>query len=544
MHSIRTRITAMTIGAIIIVMVIAAAFGIVAIRNIGISSSEQMLLLLCEAGEKNLDDYLEDLEQDVQAISAYVEADLDGLDDAKLQAHLDRVSVFFKKVMIQTKGVMTYYYRIDPVVSSDVKGFWFVNTDGEGFQEHEVTDITLYDTEDTSQLVWFTVPKASGKPVWLPPYITDNLDVRVISYNIPAYLGGQFVGVIGIELDYSAMAEQVDNITLYENGYAFVTAEDGSVIYHPHMDITTRESVPDIVEDFISPNTIIRYNYGGTEKMAVWLPLINGDHLNVSVPLNEINAGWHKWVFAIIITFSVLLIVFIVFFLKYTGKITRPLQQLTKVAEQIDEGNYDCTLDYDENDEIGVLTHTFRRVTANLKTYITDLNDLAYADALTSLHNKGAFDICIKDIQTKLDEPNGGLAFAVCIFDCNDLKAVNDENGHDKGDIYLKETAAIICEVFEHSPVFRIGGDEFAALLLDRDYENREELLRLFDEKCKEKRRQETDAWEQVNVARGMAIYEPKRDESVSDVVRRADRIMYENKWDTKLNRSQSTAAE
>jgi diguanylate cyclase (GGDEF)-like protein len=298
------------------------------------------------------------------------------------------------------------------------------------------------------------------------------------------------------------------------------------------------------VEDFISPNTIIRYNYGGTEKMAVWLPLINGDHLNVSVPLNEINARWHKWVFAIIITFSVLLIVFIVFFLKYTGKITRPLQQLTKVAEQIDEGNYDCTLDYDENDEIGVLTHTFRRVTANLKTYITDLNDLAYADALTSLHNKGAFDICIKDIQTKLDEPNGGLAFAVCIFDCNDLKAVNDENGHDKGDIYLKETAAIICEVFEHSPVFRIGGDEFAALLLDRDYENREELLRLFDEKCKEKRRQETDAWEQVNVARGMAIYEPKRDESVSDVVRRADRIMYEKKWDTKLNRSQSTAAE
>ena len=222
MHSIRTRLTAMTIGAIIIVMVIAAAFGIVAIRNIGISSSEQMLLLLCEAGEKNLDDYLEDLEQDVQAISAYVEADLDGLDDAKLQAHLDRVSVFFKKVMIQTKGVMTYYYRIDPVVSSDVKGFWFVNTDGEGFQEHEVTDITLYDTEDTSQLVWFTVPKASRKPVWLPPYITDNLDVRVISYNIPVYLGGQFVGVIGIELDYSAMAEQVDNITLYENGYAFV----------------------------------------------------------------------------------------------------------------------------------------------------------------------------------------------------------------------------------------------------------------------------------------------------------------------------------
>jgi diguanylate cyclase (GGDEF)-like protein len=82
--------------------------------------------------------------------------------------------------------------------------------------------------------------------------------------------------------------------------------------------------------------------------------------------------------------------------------------------------------------------------------------------------------------------------------------------------------------------VFRIGGDEFAALLMDRDYQNRDELLRLFDEKCLEKRRQNSDAWEQVDVARGMAVYDPNEDESVSDVVRRADKIMYENKWESK----------
>lgn len=182
MHSIRTRISAATIGAIIITMIIATILGVVAIRDIGITSSEQMLLLLCEAGQKNLDDYLEDLEQDIAAISAYVENDLDGLDGVQLQAHLDRVSDFFKKVMVKTDGVKTYYYRIDPTISSTVKGFWYVDLDGEGFQEHEVTDITQYDTEDTSQLVWFTVPKATGEAVWLPPYITDNLDVRVISY--------------------------------------------------------------------------------------------------------------------------------------------------------------------------------------------------------------------------------------------------------------------------------------------------------------------------------------------------------------------------
>ncbi len=534
MHSLRTKITAVTISAIIITMIIATIFGVVAIRNIGMSSSEEMLMLLCEAGEKNLDASLLDVEQDVETISAYVESDLDGLEDEQLASHLNRVSDFFKKVLYKTNGIMTYYYRIDPEVSANVKGFWYVDENGEGFQEHEVTDITLYDTSDTSQLVWFTVPKATGKSVWLPPYITDNLGARVISYNTPVYLNGTFVGVIGIELDYSFMAEQIDNITLYENGYAFVVDEEGKLIYHPRMDVMTMDTSPQMPEEFRKRDTIIHYTFDGVKKMAVSLPLVNGDWLNVSVPLEEINAGWHKWINAIVIAFAVLLGLFILFIMNYTKRITKPLQDLTEVAEEIDAGKYDHKLDYSGDDEIGILTRTFSRVQTNLEKTITDLNDLAYADALTSLHNKGAFDIYMNNIQAELDGGKKDLRFAVCIFDCNNLKTVNDQNGHDKGDIYLKETAKIICDVFDHSPVFRIGGDEFAALLLDGDYENREALMKKFDETCTEKRSQEMDVWEQVDVARGMAAYDPSEDETVHDTVRRADKLMYENKWNHK----------
>ncbi len=539
MHSIRTRLTAVTIGAIVFTMIVATIFGVAAIRNIGLSDSEQMLRLLCEAGQKNLDDYLEDMERNIQVISAYVESDLDGLSDEKLQAHLDRVSDFFKKVMLKTDGVMTYYYRIDPAVSTRVKGFWFVNLDGEGFQEHTVTDITQYDTSDTSHLVWFTVPKATGEAVWLPPYTTDNLDVRVISYNIPVYLDGQFVGVIGIELDYSFMAGQVDNITLYKNGYAFMHDPEGRLIYHPHIDAAL-ETDPIVPDGIRGDGTLSRYRFAGVEKLAVSLPLLNGDRLSVAVPLNEINQNWERWIVTIVIAFGLLLTAFILFFMRYTRRITEPLRKLTEAAEQIDQGNYDCALDYKGKDEIGALTHTIRRMTANLKSYITDLNDLAYADALTSLHNKGAFDICVNNMQTRMENSEGALEFAVCIFDCNGLKWVNDQNGHDKGDIYLKKTAEIICDVYNHSAVFRIGGDEFAALLLDRDYQNRDELLREFDEKCAAKRGSEDNAWQRVDVARGMAVYDPQEDKSVNDVVRRADKIMYENKWRTKNERNKT----
>lgn len=133
-----------------------------------------MLLLMCETGQKNLDTYFQSVEQSVEMVSAYVGSDLNGLEDEKLQAHLERTSDIFNKLVHKTNGVLTYYYRIDPSVSQNVKGFWYVAND-EGVVRHEVTDISLYDTRDTSKLVWFTVPKATGKAVWLPPYFTDNL---------------------------------------------------------------------------------------------------------------------------------------------------------------------------------------------------------------------------------------------------------------------------------------------------------------------------------------------------------------------------------
>ena len=537
MRSIRTQITVMTACAIAVTMIIATVFGVIAIRETGSTSADKQLMLLCETGERNLDSYFDSVEHSVEIVSAYVEDDLDGIDDEHLQAHLDRVSDIFKKLTYNTNGIKTYYYRIDPKVTKNVKGFWYVHGEDGGFQEHEVTDITRYDTDDTSQLVWFTVPKATGEGVWLPPYITDNLDVRVVSYNVPVYYKGTFVGVIGIELDYSEMAEQVDNITLYENGYAFVDDQDGNILYHPRMDVMTMDEPPKTPEGVLSENNHISYTFEGVEKKAVWLPLRTGARLVVSVPVKEINAVWYKWTRHIIEIFGLLLIAFILFIMRWTRRITKPLSDLTEAAEQFDEGNYDCTIEYDAPNEIGLLTRTFNKLTSHLKSYINDLNDLAYADALTSLHNKGAFDITVNNMQTDMDmeaREGGQLEFAVCMFDCNDLKSVNDRNGHDKGDIYLKETAAIICEVFDHSPVFRVGGDEFAALLLNKDYQDRDRLIRLFDEKCAEKREEADLSWEKVDVARGMAVYDPEIDESVNDVVRRADRLMYENKWHIK----------
>ena len=82
--------------------------------------------------------------------------------------------------------------------------------------------------------------------------------------------------------------------------------------------------------------------------------------------------------------------------------------------------------------------------------------------------------------------------------------------------------------------MFRIGGDEFTALLQGTEYEQRDELLETFDDRCFDLRAMATEPWESIDVARGMAVYNPDKKETVEDVIRRADELMYQNKRESK----------
>ena len=166
---------------------------------------------------------------------------------------------------------------------------------------------------------------------------------------------------------------------------------------------------------------------------------------------------------------------------------------------------------------------------------VKDLNKKVFVDALTSVRNKGAFTNYVQELQEKLDRSED-TCFAVGIFDCDNLKTINDRYGHDKGDIYIKSASRLICRTFQHSPVFRIGGDEFAVILQNEDYENREELEKEFRANRRKLCASAAEKWEEPHVAVGIAAYDPAIDSAVADTIHRADQIMYENKSAGKKN--------
>ena len=532
MRSIRSKFTFLTACVIMVALSVATAIGVISIRKIGRSDADQMIHLTATTGAMNLESYFESVEHSVETVATLVQDSLEEMPFDELELQVESSRNLFSRIANNTNGVLTYYFRIDPKVSETIKGFWFVNLDGKGFEEHEVTDITQYDTDDTSVLVWFTVPKATGEGMWLPPYYTENLDVRVISYNVPVYRKDQFIGVIGIEIDYETLKKEAEEITIFDSGYAFILDADSNVIYHPDIDSTKLDletTAISHVDKFIGSNHI-QYNYEGTDKEAVWIPLRNGMRLYVCAPVSEIDSGWHAMIWNTLIASIIILVVAIIITMRFVDRITKPLIDLTQAAKKVDEGNYDFDVKYDEDDEVGILTNTIKQLVDHTREHISKLNKQVYVDALTSVRNKGGYGQYIHDLQEKMDDPKQQLEFAIGVFDCNDLKHINDTYGHDKGDIYLKAASKLICRIYQHSPVFRIGGDEFAVILENDDLRNRDELLKQFIREAEELNKATENDWEKVDLAIGFAVYDPELDTSIIDVARRADSLMYENK--------------
>ena len=154
---------------------------------------------------------------------------------------------------------------------------------------------------------------------------------------------------------------------------------------------------------------------------------------------------------------------------------------------------------------------------------------LAYRDPLTGVKSKHAYTEAVAGIDTRIE--TGGLeSFSVAVFDLNGLKTVNDMQGHDAGDRYIVSACRMICDYFKHSPVFRIGGDEFAAILEGEDYLNRAQIAEEFNRKIDGNQKK----GDNVVVSLGIAEYRRGEDENYQAVFDRADQIMYERKRELK----------
>lgn len=550
MHSIRLKITAMTIFAALTSILVMGSIGFLTLSRESDQASVEKMNLIGENLRQTLNAYFGSLQQSVE-MGIHIAADsMETMDaglflhsadasrkeylDATLARHCEDVEHALRSIAGNTSGVEAFYYCINSELGSGEKGFFWTREDGESFVRQEARDAAILNMNDTEHTVWYYAPIRAGTAMWTGPYTDAYQGVPVLSYSAPIYSQGFLVGVLGMDILMDTITQQIDAMRVYDTGYVYLMEPDGSILYHPTlMSGYSQHDFDSNFDDSLfqrssSGDQLIRYTINGEQRQLAFTTLANRLKVGVSVPVSEISASRRRMSIMILGVSAVLLAVFSLLALFLTRAVIRPLKNLVDASVRLMDGDYEAVLDYDGKDEIGILTQTFRHMRDYLKLYIQDLNSRVYYDAMTGVRNKGAYDISLGKLNGRI-RAGEDIAFAMVSFDCNELKHINDMYGHSQGDIYLKTACHLICQVFKHSPVFRMGGDEFAVILQGDDYREREDLIARFDREALDTA-QRTEPWTVVSAARGMAVYEKGRDTDAGQVMARADQAMYEDK--------------
>ena len=152
----------------------------------------------------------------------------------------------------------------------------------------------------------------------------------------------------------------------------------------------------------------------------------------------------------------------------------------------------------------------------------------ANIDSLTGFGNKRAYQDAVKQLEERIKENRA--EFAIAVFDLNGLKAINDDYGHESGDLALRDAAGVLKKAFGSAHLYRYGGDEFIALETNATLEEMQRRFSLLDWELEEANRTERPYVVPLSLAKGAAAFIPETDADYMKVFERADQAMYDDK--------------
>lgn len=541
MKSIQTKITLLILACVLLSAGVVGGVGILSAQRSADRDSTKIMNLMCEDKAKEMDALLSRIEQSVKTLAVYTIGQLEDLnrlknDSAYLLAYVDRVEEVAVNAAGNTDGAVAVYVRLNPDFTPPTSGlFWSKDALDGDFRPRTPTDLSRFAPTDTEHVGWYYTPIKNGTATWLDPYWNQNINIQMISYVIPLYMDSEAVGVVGMDIDFAVFSSLVEKAQIYQTGDAFLTDAAANIIYHRSLKLGTNlaevsDSLKPLAGELENGNrgtTLFSYAWEGQKKTMVYRNLSNGMRLVVTAPTAEIAAEKNTLIMQIGFVLLVGALISVVLTVLLTRRIVRPLKELNVAAQKIAEGDFSITLIQKSKDEVGTLTESFQKTVAHLQQYISYINGLAYRDSLTSVKNKTAY----LEAESRLEERMrlGRPEFGIVMLDINGLKQINDTFGHDFGDMIIISACRLICKTFSHSPVYRIGGDEFVVILEGGDYENRAQLLENLEQEI-ESHNAMTRNDTRVSIARGIAIYDSETDLVFAHVFKRADEAMYRNK--------------
>ncbi len=447
------------------------------------SCKEKLVVLDCqlslvEHAVNSIADFAQDLIEDPDVLK----------DSLSRRNYMQQMEKFSVELAESTEGSLSVYYHLSPEVTNNgTEGFYFIRKNlSADYVEIRATNLLKYDRDDFDYVGWYYIPVDRGEGTWIDPYKNKSLEKEIISYVVPIYRDELIIGVAGMDIDLQVFLKlgQVEN--LYNDSEIYMTNSSATELYSIDNNSDDRPLIEPAAKSFrkifeeyrnchfvqISKASLKEKNYSLTFGI-----LGNGMKYLLLCPRKEIVAQQNRLLGFSIATTIIFLAIATGASILGTRSVTKPIKQLSYAANEYAKGNWDFAIECSTNDEIKSLTDNIMFMASKTKKYIDVLNRQALIDGLTGAKNK----LCYKNFIHLLINSPEMEPYTIVMFDVNGLKSINDEYGHEAGDKLIIRSYQTVCKIFTHSPVFRIGGDEFVTILQNEDFRKQEKLFEQFE---------------------------------------------------------------
>ena len=242
---------------------------------------------------------------------------------------------------------------------------------------------------------WYLMPKLLDKPCWTEPYM--DLDAPTNTYEmVTSYCQaiknkqGEFIGVINTSLSLNWLSHTISAVKPYPNSYSIMIGRGGTYFVHPDTTKITRHTI--FTQTMETPDTAMtalghamQRGEEGMKRMTIddkdcyvfYKPLgKTGCSMAIVCPESDIFGGFDRLRHTVMGIVFVGLLLMLYFFIKIITRELSPLHRLAKEAETIASGQFDTKLpDFQRNDEIGMLSHSFGNMQQSLVRYIDELKE-------------------------------------------------------------------------------------------------------------------------------------------------------------------------
>lgn len=402
MKSIEFKIIIAVILSSLMTTGICGGIAIVNSYETSYASSEKEMVSYCENRSEQLNKTMEKIEQSVDILSDTALAELEDLekfqtDAAYVNEYTEKLSGIILTTAEDTSGVLTAYIRYNPEFTEPESGIFLTrNSSEEEFSSVTPTDFSMYDENDTEHVGWYYIPVKNKKPTWMSPYYNANIDVYMISYVVPLYVGDTSIGILGMDIDYKMISDLADESKIFESGYAFLTDESGNIMYHPEFEVgMSLESIDAglavMTAALAAPEkrqTVTGYSYQGKERVMCYYDLQNGMKYVLSAPEAELSSTALE--LASMILFGNILAILLAVVIGFVmGRVlVKPIRQIDGIVSETAELNFVHNAANDElykrKDETGRMAHSLHNMRKSLRKMVTDIRT-TYEDLKNSM---------------------------------------------------------------------------------------------------------------------------------------------------------------